>query len=139
MLFRSAAVDDELKTVKANIIELEATAEEIGNRLGLRQITLARHDAIVTPLDEQLVKLYARAAQLEASAPARRETAKLESRAVWEQRWAAADITRQREYLKGAFGGRRLLVSAGPRLQPARERCSFGVSASDDGGDLSDL
>lgn len=121
------AVNAELDTVTAKITELEATAEEMGERLGRGQITLKRHDGVVGPLDAQLVKLYAHQSRLIAEMPAREAVAKVESRDVWERRWDRADITKRREYIKRAFRGRKLLVSAGPRLMPARERTEFGV------------
>lgn len=125
----ASGVHAELSVVTAKIAELEDIANTVAARWGSGQISQARHDATVKPLDEQLVKLHARKATLIASVPARAAAEKVESRATWERRWKGTDVTGQREIVRTAFAGRTLLVSPGARYDPARDRCSFGVEA----------
>jgi site-specific DNA recombinase len=120
---RSDSAHAALDQVTAKIEELNDIVASLDERLG--EMGLARYDRAVKPIEEQLAKLHGKKNELVASMPQRVERVRLESRATLERRWKAADISGRREMVAKAFRGRKLQVSAGPRLSPAEGRCSF--------------
>jgi len=105
----SAAVrhEEEATSLDGLIAEAEETALAIGDRLGRGEMTLARHDAIMGPLDARLAELRAKREVLNGP-PARVPAAK--SRAQWARRWDAAENGERREMLALALRGRVLMV-----------------------------
>jgi hypothetical protein len=100
---------------RAAVLDEQITADEelaltIGDRLGRREITLARHDAIMGPLDARLARLRAQRSAL--NDPGAVPAAGID----WAARWDAAGPMEQRRLLRLALRGRVLVVGpADPR------------------------
>jgi len=99
------------------IAEAENVANALADRLGRGDITLTRYDMTIRPLDERIAKLKAERAALGAPSPQRTPRA---SREHWQRRWAAADQRENRELLKMALRGRRLIVAPASPGSPAQ-------------------
>jgi hypothetical protein len=74
------------------IAEAEAVAEALTDRLGRGEITLARYDLVIKPVDERIASLRAERAALPDPGPVPGAQQSLgTSRAQWRQRWDTAD------------------------------------------------
>jgi hypothetical protein len=105
-------IESEAARLDLAIAEAESVADALADRLGRGDITLARYDIAIRPLDERIAKLKAERAALGGPSPQRTPRA---SREHWQRRWAAADQKERRELLRMALRGRRLIVApAGP-------------------------
>lgn len=134
------AADDKLKPVTEKITALEAMVKDLAARRYSGDMEEFEWEAARQPLKDQLTKLRAHEAILIRSAPQRRAAGVGRSRSEWERRWQRGDLTERREIIASALRGRRLAVSPGPRLQPARERVALaGVQAAGQGGGGGDV
>lgn len=105
------AVRQQRRDLEIELAECERIAEELAGRLGRREISLARHDAAVRPLDQQIVALRAQLDQIgEAPAGPVTDESRAASREEWEERWDAATVPGRRGLIRQALRGRRLLV-----------------------------
>jgi len=105
----AAARRAEEATALDNLIaDAEQTALAMGDRLGRGEITLARHDAVVGPLDGRLADLRAKREALNGG-PAGPVPA-AQPRAAWAARWDAAEPAERRSLLAMALRGRPLMV-----------------------------
>lgn len=115
----------------AEIGDAEAVALALADRLGRGELTLARYDVAMAPLDKRLARLRSERAGLgeagQGEAPAEEA-----SRAQWRQRWQDAGAAERRNLLTTALRGRRLVVAPAGRgsgsADPAdvRARVSLG-------------
>ena len=110
------AVESEAARLNLAIAEAESVAEALADRLGRGDITLARYDIAIRPLDERIAKLKAERAALGDPSPQRPPTA---SREHWQRRWKGANTEERRVLLKMALRGRRLIVAPADRGTPA--------------------
>jgi site-specific DNA recombinase len=93
------------------IAEAEAVAEALTDRLGRGEITLARYDLVIKPVDERIANLRAERAAVPDPGPVPGTQQSLgTSRAQWRQRWDAADYKGKRDLLKMALRGKHLVI-----------------------------
>jgi hypothetical protein len=101
----AAKAADHAAELALQIADTEGLALQLADRLGRREITLARYDAATAPLDEHLGRLRAeRAALSDPAAPV------LPGNGDWTRRWKAADPAERRTLLRMALRGRPLIV-----------------------------
>ncbi len=100
-------VESEATRLDLAITEAESVAEALADRLGRGDISLARYDIAVRPLDERIAKLKSERAALGGPAPQRLPTA---SGKHWQRRWKDAGPEERRTLLRMALRGRRLIV-----------------------------
>ncbi|MQA05005.1 MAG: hypothetical protein GEV07_20545 [Streptosporangiales bacterium] len=115
-------VASEKEKLDAEIAEIEQTTIELASRLGRGEISLARHDAAVGPLDRRLAALEEKRAalgQASAAGPISAEEINA-SRAEWERRWNDATTDEQRKLIRRALQGRRLFVMPADPHAPRR-------------------
>lgn len=130
------AATDVLAAVDAEIAELENLATELSDRLGRREITLARYDAATKPLDRDLAKLRAKRVELEtrpADVVPPEEVAA--SRDAWLRRWSMATTPERRTLIRQALRHRHLVLKPADRHGPPRfdrGRIVIGKLDSDD-------
>jgi DNA invertase Pin-like site-specific DNA recombinase len=110
-------IESEAARLDLAIAEAENVADALADRLGRGDITLARYDIAIRPLDERIAKLRTERAALGGQSPQRAPRA---SREHWERRWAAADQKEKRELLRMALRGRHLIVAPAPPGSPAK-------------------
>jgi hypothetical protein len=105
------AAQEQLGKLDAEIAECEELAEELAARLGRREITLARYDAAVKPLDRQLAELRAQREAVVAQ-PSRplALVPSATSTAEMKRRWDTATTGQRRLLLRQALRGRVMLV-----------------------------
>jgi len=107
--------------LEGEIAQAEELATAVAERLGAGQITLARYDAVVGPLDDRLGQLRAELAALSTDAeplPAGRTIPVRDQRWLgWLEVLTEGTAAERRAALAHALAGRRLLVGPG---QPAR-------------------
>ncbi len=117
---------EEATALDSLIAEAETTALQIGDRLGRGEITLARHDTIMGPLDARLADLRTKREALNGG-PAEPLPA-AQSRAEWAARWDAAEPAERRTLLAMALRGRILVVGTADPSEPANvaRRLSIG-------------
>jgi site-specific DNA recombinase len=93
------------------IAEAEAVAEALTDRLGRGEITLARYDLVIKPVDERIASLRAERAAVPDPGPVPGAQQSLGTgRAQWRQRWDAADYKGKRDLLKMALRGKHLVI-----------------------------
>jgi site-specific DNA recombinase len=112
---------DRRATIDAEIAELEHTAVELSGRLGRLEMTLARYDAAVAPLDRRLAELHAERERLGEPVdldPATARQLTRRSKAAWSARWDAATVPEQRRLIRMALRGRKLVVMPLDRHAP---------------------
>ncbi len=98
------------------IAEAEAVAEALTDRLGRGEITLARYDLVIKPVDERIASLRAERAALPDPGPVPGAQQSLgTSRAQWRQRWDTADYRGKRDLLKMALRGKHLVIQPAQR------------------------
>lgn len=115
------AAGEKRRRLEAEIEECEHLAEELAGRLGRREISLARHDAAVKPLDRQLDQLRT---ELDALPTIPEVDLSPESAATslaeWRARWEAALVPERRALLRQALRGRQLVVMPADPAAPRR-------------------
>jgi site-specific DNA recombinase len=115
------AAGEKRRELEAEIAECEHLAEKLAERLGRREIALARFDAAMVPLDKSLAELREQLAELDATADAPvPPEAVAASLAEWKARWEAATIPERRSLLRMALRGRRLVVMPADPHGPRR-------------------
>jgi hypothetical protein len=98
------------------IAEAEAVAEALTDRLGRGEITLARYDLVIRPVDERIASLRAERAALPDPGPVPGTQPSLRtSRAQWRQRWDTADHKGKRDLLTMALRGKHLVIQPAQR------------------------
>jgi site-specific DNA recombinase len=103
----AAAHAEQAATLDSLIADAEQTALAMADRLGRGEITLARHDAVMSPLDTRLADLRAKREALN-GAPGPVPAAA--SRAGWAARWENATPAERRALLRMALRGRVIVV-----------------------------
>jgi site-specific DNA recombinase len=103
----AAAHAEQAATLDSLIADAEQTALAMADRLGRGEITLARHDAVMGPLDTRLADLRAKREALN-GAPGPVPAAA--SRAGWAARWENATPAERRALLRMALRGRVIVV-----------------------------
>lgn len=121
-LARARATADKAAELAGEIEQAEALAQQLSDRLGRGEITLARYDAAVGPLDKRIAELRAQAAQLEPATPGLTAVMSAEDAA---QMWEDAPPAERRSLLRQALAGKTLVVNGAtpgaPRaFDPAR-------------------
>ncbi|MGH3299193.1 MAG: hypothetical protein ACRDP7_46125, partial [Trebonia sp.] len=96
------------------IAEAEAVAEALTDRLGRGEITLARYDLVIKPVDERIASLRTERAALPDPVP-RAQQSPGTSRAQWRQRWDTADYKGKRDLLAMALRGKHLVIQPAQR------------------------
>jgi site-specific DNA recombinase len=127
---RAATEADRLDT---KIADTEAVAEALTGRLGRGEITLARYDLVVKPVDERLATLRAERALVPDPGPLPGTKDPLEtSREYWARRWDTAEPTGKRDLLKMVLRTRYLVIAPAQRgrgsanLDAVADRVSVG-------------
>lgn len=107
----ASAVRSARREIEASLGELEHTAVELAARLGRGELTLARHDAAVGPLDRRIAELRAQLGGL-GSAPVALVTPAMAAatRAEWSARWTVAPFEERRLLVRQALQGRQVRV-----------------------------
>lgn len=100
----------------AQIAEADHTAEELAGRLGRGEMSLARYDAAVAPLDRRLAELRMARAALDDAAELPPDPA-LATAAYeqWLAQWDAATTEERRSLLRQALRGKTLSIVPVPR------------------------
>jgi DNA invertase Pin-like site-specific DNA recombinase len=115
------AAAEERQRLDAKISEAEHLAEQLADRLGRGEITLARYDAATAPLDRRLSELRRRRNELDSEpAAAVPPEVAAASRTEWAQRWDSATVPERRTFLRQALRGRRLIILPGDPHAPRR-------------------
>ena len=110
------AAASEAVQLDIKIAEAEAVAEALANRLGRGEITLARYDLVIKPVDERIASLQAERGAVPDPGPVLGEQQPLgTSRVQWRERWDAADHTGKRALLKMALRGKHLVIQPAQR------------------------
>jgi site-specific DNA recombinase len=108
---------------------IEATLVEIAGRLGRREISLARHDAVAEPLDARLAEIATALAELSATEPLPPTARTLPARDVqwltWLERWDSGIVSEQRGMVVRALNGRKLIVGPGQSARFDEDRLSI--------------
>jgi site-specific DNA recombinase len=113
----AAEAASEAARLEQEIAEDEAIVVAMDDRLTRKEITLARYERIVRPIEERIRKLTAEWDVLGSPPPQPPPKA---TRAQWERRWDAADTKERRALLKMALRGRRLVVGPSVRARPSQ-------------------
>lgn len=103
--------------IEGEIEQAEQLAEQLSVRLGRQEITLARYDAAVGPLDDKLARLRAELETLgrpEATPPSDGGL----SRQQWYARWDAATVPERRRLFRRAMRGRKVYIMPKPFGSP---------------------
>ncbi|WP_255638868.1 recombinase family protein [Amycolatopsis sp. DSM 110486] len=114
------AAADARQLVHDELARAEQLANELSARLGREEMSLARYDAAVAPLDKKIARLRAQLVELGESAEVKLPP-KLaaESLEEWRARLKAATVPERRALLARALRGRWLVVSS---LDPSAPR-----------------
>lgn len=121
----ATAAQEARRPVAEELAECEELAEELSNRLGRGDITLARYDKATEPLDRRIAGLRQKLAELDAApefdGPAHTR-ARAESVQEWTQRWEDANTAEKRVMIKRALRGRRVRVMPATKRGPKFDR-----------------
>jgi DNA invertase Pin-like site-specific DNA recombinase len=110
------AAASEAVQLDIKIAEAEAVAEALTGRLGRGEITLARYDLVIKPVDERIASLQAERDAVPDPGPVPEEQQMLgASRAQWRQRWDTADYKGKRDLLMMALRGKHLVIQPAQR------------------------
>jgi hypothetical protein len=104
-------IESEAIRLDLAIAEAERVADALADRLGRGEMTRARYDIAIRPLDERAAKLRTEHDALGDPSPKRIPRA---SREHWQRRWKAAVTEEKRALLTMALRGRRLTIDPGP-------------------------
>lgn len=107
-LARARMAADRSAEIAAEVEKAEDLAQTLSDRLGRGEITLARYDAVVAPLDRRLAELRAEAKSLR---PKRSGPVPVMTRAEATQMWAGASSADRRSLLRQALAGRKMIVN----------------------------
>lgn len=121
-LAKARQVADQAAKLAAEIAQAEELAQRLADRLGRGELTLARYDAAVGPLDKRIADLRAQAAELEPATPG---LTAVMTEAEATELWRSGPPAEKRALLKQALAGRTLVVNGAtpgaPRaFDPAR-------------------
>ena len=129
-----AAAARELSAARARLTaeaaDIEATLTEIGARLGRREISLQRHDAICGPLEARQAEISRELAHLAAEEadraplpPGTRTLSARDARHVeWLAEWTEGTDAERRAMVRRALGGQRIVVGPGEPAHFTPER-----------------
>ena len=110
------AAASEAVQLDIKIAEAEAVAEALTGRLGRGEITLARYDLVIKPVDERIASLQAERDAVPDPGPVLGAQQSLgASRAQWRQRWDTADHKGKRDLLTMALRGKHLVIQPAQR------------------------
>lgn len=109
---RGSAADAARRKLVGEIADGEATARSLGAKLAAGQMTEERYWGVINPLDERLVALRAKLAQLEAATP-QDELAVEDAAAAWAEAEAQDDLDTLRALVRKAFPN--LVILGGTR------------------------
>jgi site-specific DNA recombinase len=130
-------LESEAARLDLAIVEAEAVAEALADRLGRGELTLARYDIANRPLDERIAKLKAEREALGDTGPGASRQPNWEH---WQERWDDAETAEKRDLLKMALRGRRLFIDpADPKRADRSDVTSRIRIVSADGEDLPDM
>ncbi|KIA63062.1 zinc ribbon domain-containing protein [Nocardia vulneris] len=112
----SKAIEEARRPLMAERAECEQLALELSKRLGRRQITVARYDAAMDPLEQQIAELNAKLDEIGTvpDGPVSAEDAKA-SLDEWTARWKAATTTEKRGMFRQALTGKRVVIKTAVR------------------------
>jgi site-specific DNA recombinase len=114
---RERELSEARSALEAEAFSIETTATEIAARLGRGEISLARYDAVVGPLDARLAAVAAELAGLapEEPVPLPARTIPGRDRAFvgWLIDWDEGTTAERRSMVLRALGGRRIVVGPG--------------------------
>lgn len=111
-LARARAVADRAAQVAEQVAQAEELAQQLSDRLGRGEISLARYDAAVAPLDKRLAELRAEASTLQ---PAVAGVTTVLNRAEAAALWHDSETPERRRLLLQALAGQRLVVNGAER------------------------
>lgn len=106
---------DRAKQIDADIAQAEELAQQLSDRLGRGELTLARYDAAVAPLDKRIADLRAEAAEL---APQLTGVMTVLTKDEATAMWQGATPAEQRTMLLQALAGRQLVVKPAEAGRP---------------------
>jgi hypothetical protein len=110
------AAASEAVQLDIKIAEAEAAAKALAGRLGRGEITLARYDLVIKPVDERIASLQAERNAVPDPGPVLGEQQTLgASRVQWRQWWDTADYKGQRDLLTMALRGKHLVIQPAQR------------------------
>lgn len=114
-------VADRRNVLEAELAECEQLAEQLADRLGRREIKLARYDAAMKPLNRQIDDLTKKLDDLD-EAPAAEASAEMAAASLdeWKARWEAAKVPERRLLLRRALRGRRLVIKPADLSKPRK-------------------
>jgi site-specific DNA recombinase len=112
------ATADRRQELEDEIERAEQLAEELAGRLGREEISLARFDAAIAPLDAKLARKRTELEQLGTPAPAISADEAALSAAQWRARWDAATVPEQRSLFRRALRGRKIYILPKPFGSP---------------------
>jgi len=101
-------VASEAARLDSEIADAEAVAAALADRLGRGEITLARYDIAVAPLDQRIARLKTERAALAPAEP--QEIPQEASLEQWRRRWVNASPAERRDLLRMALRGKHLVV-----------------------------
>ncbi|MFF4600115.1 recombinase family protein [Amycolatopsis sp. NPDC001319] len=113
------ATADARQLVHDELARAEELAEQLSARLGREEMSLARYDAAVAPLDKKIARLRAQLAEL-GDSPTMKLPPKLAAESLngWRARVKAANVDERRVLLARALRGRWLVVNPLDRHAP---------------------
>jgi site-specific DNA recombinase len=121
------ATEDKRRPLLDELSECEHLADELSGRLGRREITLARYDVAMAPLDKRIAGLRAELAELNHVPTAVADpTVEAASREEWAARWNAATVAERRILIRQALTNRRIVIAPAvqvpgrPKFDPKR-------------------
>ncbi|NUT31509.1 MAG: recombinase family protein [Hamadaea sp.] len=113
----ASAVAEKRQELMGKLEAAEQRALVLSERLGNEEMSLARYDAAIAPLDKKIAKLREQLEELptqQAVTLTAEERAR--SRAQWQARWDAAEVPERRRMIRLALRGKRLvLMPADPK------------------------
>jgi DNA invertase Pin-like site-specific DNA recombinase len=109
------AAADRSQQIAADIAQAEELAEQLSDRLGRGELTLARYDAAVAPLDRRIAALRAEA---QALAPQLAGVMTVLTREEATAMWQGATSAERRTMLLQALAGRQLVVKPAEAGKP---------------------
>lgn len=112
---------DQRNALEGELAECEQLAEQLAERLGHREITLARYDKAMKPLDRQIDDLTRKLDDLD-EAPTAEASAEMAAASLdeWKARWEAAKVPERRVLLRRALRGRRLVIKPADLSKPRK-------------------
>ncbi|WP_084161095.1 recombinase family protein [Nocardia sp. BMG51109] len=124
----AVAVAKQRRPIAEALAESEELATELSGRLGRGEISLARYDAAVAPLDRRIAELRAKLDALDAARVVDdSEQARAESFEAWTARWKAANVGEKRSMIKRALHRKRVKIMPATTRGPVFDRTRIVV------------